>query len=148
MIISSLVTWEDVSMEHVANAVRVHPVHEEGEAECSVQELTQKASWHLASLARVIGQLEEATSATRAYVPPVTPLSGNSGIESQLTQREQEVLSLLVKGLSNRRIARTLRISESTVKNHLHAIFLKLDVGDRTQAVAAILGGQTRLPRR
>jgi DNA-binding NarL/FixJ family response regulator len=104
-----------------------------------VSELTQKASWHIASLARVIDQLEEATNVARPNSAAI-----NTGVESQLTQREQQVLGLLVQGLSNRKIARTLRISESTVKNHLHAIFLKLDVTDRTQAIAAILGGKHR----
>jgi DNA-binding NarL/FixJ family response regulator len=104
-----------------------------------VSELTQKASWHIASLARVIDQLEEATNVTRPNSAPI-----DAGAESQLTQRERQVLGLLVQGLSNRKIARTLRISESTVKNHLHAIFLKLDVTDRTQAIAAILGGKNR----
>jgi len=104
-----------------------------------VSELTQKASWHIASLARVIDQLEEATNVARPNIAPI-----DAGAESQLTQRERQVLGLLVQGLSNRKIARTLRISESTVKNHLHAIFLKLDVTDRTQAIAVILGGKHR----
>lgn len=56
--------------------------------------------------------------------------------ESNLTRREAEVLRHLLDGHSNRRISRTLRISESTVKNHLHAIFVKLDTRDRTQVVA------------
>jgi DNA-binding NarL/FixJ family response regulator len=104
-----------------------------------VSELTQKASWHIASLARVIDQLEEATNVARPDRVPI-----DAGAEAQLTQRERQVLGLLVQGMSNRKIARTLRISESTVKNHLHAIFLKLDVTDRTQAIAAILGGTHR----
>lgn len=56
--------------------------------------------------------------------------------ESNLTKREAEVLRHLLDGHSNRRISRSLRISESTVKNHLHAIFVKLDSRDRTQVVA------------
>ncbi|MFI9005826.1 response regulator transcription factor [Actinosynnema sp. NPDC053489] len=55
------------------------------------------------------------------------------------TEREGHVARLLVGGLSNRRIARTLGISERTVKNHLHSIFCKLDVGDRTQAVIRLI---------
>jgi DNA-binding NarL/FixJ family response regulator len=102
-----------------------------------VDQLTQKASWHIASLARVIGQLEEATQGTLSHDCPIA-------VESQLTQREREVLGLLVQGMSNRQIARTLCISESTVKNHLHAIFLKLDVTDRTQAISVTLGGKPR----
>lgn len=110
-----------------------------GQDEYSVRQLTQKAYWHLASLARVIHQIEQATAEPNAPTPRATL---NANVAALLTQREREVLGLLVKGLSNRRIARTLGISESTVKNHLHAIFLKLDVTDRTQAIAAILGDQ------
>jgi DNA-binding CsgD family transcriptional regulator len=58
--------------------------------------------------------------------------------ESHLTKREAEVLCHLLDGHSNRRISRSLRISESTVKNHLHAIFVKLDTRDRTQVVAKV----------
>jgi DNA-binding CsgD family transcriptional regulator len=55
--------------------------------------------------------------------------------ESNLTRREAEVLRHLLYGHSNRRISRSLRISESTVKNHLHAIFVKLHASDRTQVI-------------
>ncbi|RDG39824.1 DNA-binding response regulator [Streptomyces corynorhini] len=44
------------------------------------------------------------------------------------------VLRLLTGGLSNRRIARSLGISEKTVKNHLSGIYLKIGAADRTQA--------------
>lgn len=52
-----------------------------------------------------------------------------------LTEREQEVLSLVGQGRSNKEIARQLSISEKTVKNHIGNIFAKLHVNDRTQAV-------------
>ncbi|MGM1059048.1 helix-turn-helix domain-containing protein [Saccharothrix sp. Mg75] len=55
------------------------------------------------------------------------------------TDRERHVAALLVEGLSNRRIARRLEISERTVKNHLHSIFYKLNVSDRTQAVIRLM---------
>ena len=51
-----------------------------------------------------------------------------------LSEREREVLGLLVKGLPNKLIARRLEISEKTVKSHLTRIFRELDVTDRTQA--------------
>lgn len=53
-----------------------------------------------------------------------------------LTPREREVLQLLAEGLPNRAIARRLGVSDHTVKFHMHAIFSKLDVHTRTEAVA------------
>ena len=51
-----------------------------------------------------------------------------------LTPREREVLSLLCHGLSNKRIAGELGLSEKTIKAHVGHIFGKLGVTDRTQA--------------
>ena len=53
----------------------------------------------------------------------------------RLSTREIEVLRLIGNGMSNAEIARTLYLSEKTVKNHLTNIFRKIDVTDRTQAV-------------
>lgn len=54
-------------------------------------------------------------------------------IES-LTNRELEVLIQVANGLFNREIAKSLNISERTVKNHIFNIFKKIGVSDRTQA--------------
>lgn len=51
-----------------------------------------------------------------------------------LSEREQEVLKLMVEGLSNHTIAETLNISIPTVKTHVQHILQKLHVSDRTQA--------------
>jgi DNA-binding NarL/FixJ family response regulator len=51
-----------------------------------------------------------------------------------LSPREIEVLRLLARGQTNQQIARTLLISMSTVKKHVHHVFSKLEVSDRTQA--------------
>lgn len=53
-----------------------------------------------------------------------------------LSEREREVLILMVDGLNNREIADRLTISNSTVKNHVSNIFSKLGTTSRTQAVA------------
>ncbi|MEW6523087.1 MAG: response regulator transcription factor [Bacillota bacterium] len=53
---------------------------------------------------------------------------------AELTGRETEVLSLVAAGMTNSQIARTLFISEKTVKNHLSRVFEKLGVSDRTNA--------------
>ncbi len=56
-----------------------------------------------------------------------------------LTEREREVLSLLVKGMSNNDIADRLVVSRSTVKFHVSSILSKLNVSSRTEAVALAL---------
>jgi DNA-binding CsgD family transcriptional regulator len=53
-----------------------------------------------------------------------------------LTRREREVLELVSQGLSNRQIARTLWIAESTVKVHIRHVFEKLGAKSRTEAAA------------
>ena len=61
------------------------------------------------------------------------------GARLGLTQRESEVLELMVRGLSNRAIGVRLSIGEDTVKTHTRAIYRKLEVADRAQAVASAL---------
>jgi DNA-binding NarL/FixJ family response regulator len=73
---------------------------------------------------------------------PLDPRAARTVLEARtepdplaaLSQREREVLALLVEGLPNKLIARRLEISEKTVKSHLTRIFRELDVTDRTQA--------------
>jgi DNA-binding NarL/FixJ family response regulator len=55
-------------------------------------------------------------------------------ITAKLTEREVDVLRLIARGLSNSNIAEKLHLSEGTIRNHVSAIFSKLDVSDRTQA--------------
>jgi len=65
----------------------------------------------------------------RLHHPPVS-VTG-----PELTPREIEVLDLMARGMNNAAIAKTIFISEQTVKNHISNIMRKLDVTDRTQAV-------------
>jgi DNA-binding NarL/FixJ family response regulator len=63
-------------------------------------------------------------------------------ITDTLTGREEEVLRLVARGLTNADIASRLHLSEGTVRNHVSAILAKLDVPDRTRAaVIAIQHG-------
>lgn len=70
----------------------------------------------------------QALPATDTVVAPIT--------DSTLTVRELEVLRLLADGLRNKEMARTLSVSENTIKTHLANIYEKLQVGRRTEALA------------
>jgi DNA-binding NarL/FixJ family response regulator len=56
-----------------------------------------------------------------------------------LSAREREVLALVAAGISNKGIARELRVSPNTVKFHIAAILDKLDAATRAEAVVAAL---------
>jgi DNA-binding NarL/FixJ family response regulator len=62
------------------------------------------------------------------------PDSADAGDAGDLTPREAEVLRLIAAGQSNREIARTLFVSEATVKTHVNRIFAKTGSRDRVQA--------------
>ena len=61
---------------------------------------------------------------------------------TMLTDRQQQVATLVCDGLSNKMIARKLGVSEGTVKVHLHAIYDKLNI--RSRAQLAINFGRSR----
>ena len=60
-------------------------------------------------------------------------------VDGALTQREREVMLLVADGLSNKDVGRRLNVSEGTVKVHLHSIYQKVDVNNRT-ALAKFAG--------
>ncbi len=75
---------------------------------------------------------EQMDGARRSYSEPGSPFH-------PLSDREMEVLSCVVKGMSNKEIAGLLGISHQTVKNHVTSILRKFGVEDRTQAVVYAL---------
>lgn len=85
------------------------------------------------------------TAAGRSYVDPLVAgklldqvarkqEQPRTLITDKLTGREVDVFRLIARGLSNADIADRLHLSEGTVRNHVSAIFAKLNVSDRTQA--------------
>jgi DNA-binding NarL/FixJ family response regulator len=66
--------------------------------------------------------------------------------EWNLTERQREVLALLILGLSNKMIGRKLNIVESTVKIHVSSILRELQVATRSQAMLAVARRGIRLP--
>jgi DNA-binding NarL/FixJ family response regulator len=76
-----------------------------------------------------------ATVAQSLIARAVEPALRRSGPFPELTDRECEVLDLLARGLSNHEIARTLVLSDKTVRNHVTNLFGKLGVPDRARAI-------------
>lgn len=93
------------------------------------------------------------TAAGKTFVDPsvagklLHQVAGKQGqpsslLTTKLTEREVDVLRLIARGFNNADIAGRLHLSEGTVRNHVSAIFTKLEVADRTQAaVIAIQHG-------
>lgn len=64
---------------------------------------------------------------------------GTKDLYSPLSSREVEILDYIARGNSNKEIAKSLKISDQTVKNHITSILKKLSVNDRTAAVVHAL---------
>jgi two-component system, NarL family, nitrate/nitrite response regulator NarL len=67
-------------------------------------------------------------------------------VETVLTAREREIVSLVAEGRSNKEIARHLGVSDGTVKIHLHNIYRKLEVSNRTSLSVLALSYQNHPP--
>ena len=70
-----------------------------------------------------------------ARAPAASAAGAADPADTDLTPRESEVLRLIAAGKSNREIARTLFVSEATVKTHINRIFAKTGSRDRSQAM-------------
>ena len=81
------------------------------------------------------GLLTAAPALMQPLLGPATELGDVEELTEELTDREGEVLQLLAQGMANKQIAARLSISEHTVKFHVSAIYGKLGVTNRTEAV-------------
>lgn len=83
----------------------------------------------------IAGLLVFDASARDAFSAPTIPRTRTASVDA-LTERERAVLDLLARGLSNKRIAVRLNISEHTVKFHVGSVLAKLGAQTRAEAVA------------
>ena len=106
----------------------------------------------LAQAIRVVasGDALLAPSVTRRLIKEFADRGGDEAVDirlDSLTEREQEVLTLVAQGLSNAEIASELVVEESTVKTHVRHVLQKLGLRDRVQAVVAAYEGGLVRPR-
>jgi len=87
----------------------------------------------------LVDALRRVRSGSLFLPPPVMRSLADRTPNLDLSPREREVLSLMVRGESNKEIANELGITEATVKCHVSVILQRLGVNDRTQAVIAAL---------
>ncbi len=113
----------DLTEEELANAVR-RVSQGEYLINDDVLSKPQLASRVLKSFRELV--IEEADTTTRDLYSP-------------LSNREVEILDYIARGNSNKEIAKSLKISDQTVKNHITSILKKLSVNDRTAAVVHAL---------
>ena len=97
------------------------------------------------SPAALVSAIRDVLGGRRVIPADVAQAMADRAYQSDLSPREQEVIQLVVDGLSNKLIADRLALTEATVKTHLTHIFEKLGVDDRTQAaIAAVKRGIVR----
>jgi DNA-binding response OmpR family regulator len=77
--------------------------------------------------------MKELLARVRVHLGELHP--PKSDVPNPMTERELEVVRLLASGKTYKQVARALELSQSTVRNHLHNVYQKLNVVDRAQAV-------------
>ena len=99
--------------------------------------LSRPPWWTPERLLAVIGGLMAALAGIFAWNRSLNRLAERRG--KDLTQRQKDILASLVRGLTNSDIAKQFTIRESSVKEHLTAIFAKLGAANRSEAIAIAL---------
>jgi two-component system NarL family response regulator len=73
--------------------------------------------------------LFDTVAGTREYIPSVRKMA------VRLTRRQQELVPMIARGLTNKEIASHLNLSEQTVKNHIHRMLRKIGANDRSEVI-------------
>ncbi len=92
-----------------------------------------------ASLEEVVSAIREVYAGGRRIPEPIAVQLAGRISRIELSPREQEILNLVARGLTNREIAELLHISDKTVRNHVVNCLDKLRVKDRTEATAVAI---------
>jgi DNA-binding NarL/FixJ family response regulator len=103
------------------------------------------AGAHAVVLESDLAVLDAALQAVRAGLIVVPSRARRALSRPVLSNREKQVLSMVVIGLSNAEIAGRLHLAQSTVKSHLSAVFEKLDVRSRKEAADVVLDPRSGL---
>lgn len=98
---------------------------------------------HLVEAVRRV--MDGGVSLPAGVLPGRSSAVGTPGGQPDFSERQGDVLRLLIEGHSNKLIARRLGLSDATVKTHLQAVYRKLEVESRTQAVLAVARWGLRL---
>ncbi len=107
---------------------------------CAFQDITQRKRSEAELITAIEAVMQDASWFSRTVIEKLA-LARRSGSKdgqgelADLTPREREVLGLICEGLSDADIARTLRMSRHTVRNHVATIYSKIDVHRRSAAV-------------
>jgi DNA-binding NarL/FixJ family response regulator len=110
--------------------------------EAIYQALNRGAAGYLskaAPSAELVDGIRQALHGRVRPSPDVAVRLAERAFYEPLSEREIEVLRHAAQGESNKEIASALGVAESTIKNHLKSIMVKLDAGDRTEAVTVAL---------
>jgi DNA-binding CsgD family transcriptional regulator len=108
-------------------------VGDDAEARARVREALESAGIQVIAEGESVDELAEHRA--DVVVIHANGTRDDDGVQEAMTAREQEVLELLAEGLSNRRTAERLRISEHTVKFHVASIYGKLGAASRAEAI-------------
>lgn len=124
---------------------------------CAFQDITERKRSEVELIGAIEAVMQDASWFSRTVIEKLA-LARRSGSKdghgelAELTPREREVLGLICEGLSDADIARSLRVSRHTVRNHVATIYSKIDVHRRSAAIVwarerGIVGYEPPVPR-
>ena len=104
-----------------------------------VQDITERKRSEQELLKAIEAVMRDASWFSRTVIEKLanirSPRQSNNGVLADLTDRERDVLGLICRGLTDNQIAAKLHLARNTVRNHISAIYAKVDVHTRSAAV-------------